>query len=103
MAVRIGIAGAACGLSFAVLAALLLLRADLGDPLQSWITVVAFALASILAVAAIIPIALLLVSRTVGTLTIALRDLAQRADDFGAGDFSNDEQVQNFRSSVRSG
>ncbi|MGB6004938.1 MAG: HAMP domain-containing sensor histidine kinase [Ornithinimicrobium sp.] len=105
VAVTIGIASGACGAIFLSVAALFLLSADLTEPLGSWVTVITLLLASALAIAATIPVALLLINRTLATFTAALHDLAQRADDFGAGSFgtdSNEEHTQNFRSSVSS-
>ncbi|CAN5509318.1 hypothetical protein BH23ACT6_BH23ACT6_02360 [soil metagenome] len=106
IAVVIGIAGAGFGFIFAFVAALFFFRAGLDLRASGWILAVTVVAAAALAIAATIPIALLLVNRTVSTLTLALHDLAQRADDFGTGAFSiesADENGQPFRSSVRAG
>ncbi len=87
IAVTIGLTGAGLGIGLTLLSAALLLgpddqRASLGP---SWLAVLAVLVSTIVAVGVTICLALWLIGRAVNTLTLALNDLAQRADDFGAG------------------
>ncbi len=106
VAIIISIASAVCASIFLTAAALFLLTADLSKPWGSWVTVITLLVASALAMALTIPIALLLINRTLSVFTAALHDLAQRADDFGAGSFgidSKEEPSRNLRPSVSTG
>ncbi|MGC1206516.1 MAG: hypothetical protein WA880_01025, partial [Ornithinimicrobium sp.] len=62
----------------------------LDDALPGWVSFLGLSLTIALTIAFTIPMALVLINRTVLTLTLALHDLAQRADDFGAGSFGQD-------------
>ncbi|HKJ12622.1 MAG TPA: HAMP domain-containing sensor histidine kinase [Ornithinimicrobium sp.] len=55
-----------------------------------WLPYVSFVLGVVITVAVVVPTALVLIDRTVATLTLALQDLAQQADDFGTGAFTAD-------------
>ncbi|MGB5953455.1 MAG: HAMP domain-containing sensor histidine kinase [Ornithinimicrobium sp.] len=106
VAITIGVVGTIFGLTFALIASVLLFWAPLTKDLPVWAQIAICVICAALALAITIPVALLLVNRTVSTLSTALRDLAQRADDFGTGAFSienNDEQTQHFRSPPRAG
>lgn len=98
VAISIGVAGAVCGLTLGVVVGLLF-----GAELDVWVKVVVAILGAVLAVAVTVPVALLLVRRPVDNLTLALHDLAQRADEFGTGAFSVDGHGEHFRSAVPTG
>ncbi len=94
MAVIIGAVGAALGLAFAIGAWLLIFAEIPLDPSAKashpWLAILLLVVASGLAFTATTTIALLLINRTVATLTLALNDLSQRADEFGSGTFGLD-------------
>ncbi|MGB7449657.1 MAG: HAMP domain-containing sensor histidine kinase [Ornithinimicrobium sp.] len=57
-----------------------------------WLPYVSLVLGALLTAAITVPTALVLINRTVLSLTQAMRDLAQQADDFGTGAFTEDPQ-----------
>ncbi|MGB3830138.1 MAG: HAMP domain-containing sensor histidine kinase [Ornithinimicrobium sp.] len=64
---------------------------DAFDGVPMWVAPLAVVLTIALTVGLTIPLALMLINRIVSTLSLALRDLAQRADDFGTGSFGHDK------------
>ncbi|MGB6023131.1 MAG: hypothetical protein WBG89_12465, partial [Ornithinimicrobium sp.] len=68
----------------------------LREAVPAWLTLLGLALTVTLTIAVAVPMALFLINRTVLILTLALHDLAQRADDFGTGSFGQ-ERVDGAR------
>lgn len=94
VAVIIGLTGAGVALALVLLMATLMrgrVAPDALDGIPVWILVLAVFLTLFVTAAVTVGLALLLITRTVSTLTLALHDLAQRADDFGTGSFSIEE------------
>ncbi len=94
IAVTIGLTGAALGLGLSWLSVALIVRPlspEARDSLgPSWLGILAMVISTIATVTITTGLAIWLISSTVNTLTLALNDLAQRADDFGAGSVTAD-------------
>jgi signal transduction histidine kinase len=86
-----GVALGLAALSFALAANLVPWAKVSYDP--RWLPFASFPLAALLTVAITVPTALVLINRTVTRLTQAMRELAQQADDFGTGAFTEDPQL----------
>lgn len=93
-AVIIGLSGAGLGLGFALLTMALIVgqlpQGTFGGAVAPWIILLGVALTVTLTITVAVPMALILINRTVLILTLALHDLAQRADDFGTGSFGQE-------------
>lgn len=89
IAVTIGLTGAGLGLGLSVLSVALLLRRLSPTERESlgpyWLPLLALVVCTVITVTITTAVAMWLINRAVSTLTVALHDLAQRADDFGAG------------------
>ena len=96
IAVTIGLTGAGLGLGLSLLSVALLIRGlspEVREALGSyWLAILAFVVATLITVAITIAVALWLINGAVHTLTVALNDLGQRADDFGAGSVTADPE-----------
>lgn len=94
IAVTIGLAGAGLGLGLSALSvALVFVQLQSGEPDLPhlyWFASVALAVSTVVTVSITTGLAIWLSNRTVHTLSLALNDLAQRADDFGAGSVTAD-------------
>ncbi len=92
----IALTGCGLGIGLSVLSATLLLGPLSDEQPDSlgpwWLVVLATVLSAIVSVGVTILLALWLINRAVNTLTLALNDLAQRADDFGAGSVTADRE-----------
>jgi signal transduction histidine kinase len=92
-AVVLALSGAGVGLGLTLLFFALAVnltpwaKVDVDPP---WLFYVAFALAAVCTVLIVIPTALVVINRTTATLTLALQELAQQADDFGTGGITID-------------